>query len=120
MAREVHPPAKVWVGTYEFAIEFLPPDDPALMLRGRPCDGITDTELQSIAIGAHLDDRKTLEIVWHEITHAISWVFEIEDGAREESIARKHGIAWSQFHLDNPHFVRWYTYLVNRITQERK
>ena len=119
MAREVAPPTKLWVGTYEFALQFVPPDDPVLLLRGRRCDGLTDTELQVIYVSCALEDRKTMEIAWHEVTHAIDWVNDIDDGAREETIARKHGVAWSQFHLDNPRFVRWYSYLANKIKRER-
>lgn len=119
--REPAPPRKVWVGTYEFALRFVAPDDPILVVRGRISDGVTDLESQTIDIAWHLDDRKTIEVVWHELTHAINWVNDIKDGVRsEETIARKHGIAWSQFHLDNPKFFRWYSHLVRRIGKERK
>jgi len=119
MVREVSPPTKVWVGTYEFTLDFLPPDHPSLMVRGKTNDGCTDVEEQEIAVAAHLDDRKMLEIVWHELTHAINWVYDITDGAREETIARKHGVAWSTFWMDNPHYVRWYQYVANKIKRAR-
>lgn len=117
--RPVAPPTKVWVGTCEYTFDFALPDDPRLIVRGKISDGVTDVEEQSILIAAHLDDRKLMEIAWHEVTHAVDWVYDIEDGAREETIARRHGIAWSQFWFDNPRFVRWYSYLANKIKRAR-
>lgn len=116
------PPRKVWVQTYEFPLHFVLPDDPVLIVRGRACDGVTETgeEGRGIWIAANLDDRKTLEIVWHETTHAIDWVYDVDHRSSEERIARQHGIAWSQFFLDNPKFVRWYMSIVRRVTAERK
>jgi hypothetical protein len=118
----VTPPRKVWVWTYEFPLHFVLPDDPVLVVRGKPSDGVTGTheEERGIWIAASLDDRKTLEIVWHELTHAIDWAYGIDRGSSEERIARQHGIAWSQFFLDNPKFVRWYMGIVRRVTAERK
>lgn len=117
--REVHEPTKVWVAPYEFPLHFVPPDAPEL----EGADGMTDTseEGRGIWINAALDDRKTLEIVWHEVTHAINWVHDVTNRMRsEEVLARKHGIAWSQFWLDNPKFIRWYDSVVKRIHRERK
>lgn len=108
------------MGTYEFAFDFAPPEHPELRACGRHNDGTCDLKRQEITISAALDDRKTLEIVWHEITHAMNWVCGISSRTAEETIARKHGEAWSQFFLDNPKFVRWYTSLVSRIRKERK
>jgi hypothetical protein len=118
MTREVSPPPKIWVGEYEFSLHFLLPDDPEM----EGADGITrfDEQDRGISISASLDDRKMLEIVWHEVTHAINWICGITNKSRsEELLARKHGLAWSAFHLDNPKFVRWYTHVVNRIRKAR-
>lgn len=115
------PPEKIWVGTFEFPLYFVLPDDRALVVRGKVSDGVTgvNEDDRGIWISGGLDDRKTLEIVWHEVTHAIDWVYEIDGRTSEENVAARHGVAWSQFMLDNPRFVRWYTGLVSKVRRER-
>jgi hypothetical protein len=127
--REVALPERVWVGTYEFPIEIVLPD--AEVLGGADGIAIFDEAERGIYICASLDNRKFLEIVWHEITHAIHWDREVDDevdaliddgkGAFEveESITKVQGIAWTQFLLDNPKFQRWLTYTLNKLRKER-
>ena len=38
----------------------------------------------------------------------------------DEELAEKYGIAWSQFFLDNPRFVSWMAYTLNKIRNEQK
>lgn len=119
--REVAPPAKLWVTSYEFPFEFLHPEDP--ILEGDDGCMESDEDKRGIYVSASLDARKMLEIVWHEVTHAINWACDIDeekDVIDEETIALQHGLSWSQFFLDNPKFVRWYVSVVNRIRKERK
>lgn len=126
--REVKLPVKIWVGSYEFPIEVVTPDDPIL----EKADGIAQFEesKRGIYISAALDDRKFFEIVWHEIEHAINWDREIDDKIEalvddgkgddiEEELTKTHGIAWTQFFLDNPKFQRWFTYTLNKLRKER-
>ena len=120
----VHLPKKVEVGTYEFPIQIIHAGDPRL---GEDADGITffgsPDELQvsrCILIAGRLGPKKTLEVVLHEVTHAINYVSNIDNGADEEEIAERHGAAWAQFWLDNPRLLRWLNYVVERIKQERE
>jgi hypothetical protein len=130
MRREPQPPAKLWIFVYEFPLHFVLPDSPELIVNGFPSNGVCDTDEESLSIyiAASLDDRKMLEVVWHEVTHAINWAYELEKKLkharlstekREEIVAQVHGEGFSQFFLDNPKFVRWYTHVVNRIRKER-
>ncbi len=118
VTREVPLPKCVWVGTYEFPMGFVDAADPRLDEANGMCE--TGEGETRIWIAARMGLRKTLEIVIHEITHAINWVYDIDDGVDEEDIATKHGAAWSQFFLDNPKYQRWLAYTVNRIRKERK
>lgn len=130
MAREIAAPEKLWIAQYEFPLHFVLPDDEALVVNGFPSNGVTDIDEDNLAIhvSASLDARKTMEVVWHEITHAINWAYRLEErlgrarltaAKREEIVAQVHGEAWSQFYLDNPKFVRWYSYLAKTIAAER-
>lgn len=120
MTRVVAPPKTLYVGTFEFLLHFVPGSDPNL----EGANGITELEegKHGIWIIETLPPRKMLEIVLHEITHAINWERDIKGAMRlnEEALARKHGEAWSAFWIDNPKFHRWHTALVNRIRKERK
>lgn len=110
-------PNKIWVGSYEFPLRVVPAGDPML----DNADGCTefDENCRGIKIASNLATRHRLEIVIHEITHAINWSVDLEDGATEEDVATKHGRAWSQFLLDNPRYVAWLTFTLNKIRRER-
>lgn len=115
-------PAKVWVGTSEFAIEFVPPDNEHL----RPSeedpngnDGIALFDPNRILIANTLPLSKLADIVHHELTHALNWEEDIEDGEDEEVITQKHGRAWSQFFIINPRYGRWWLSLCVAIRKER-
>lgn len=128
MSREVPLPRKVEIGSYEYTMQIVPPDDPILDDE----DGMTTSEdtRKIISISSSLGLRRRLEIVFHELTHAINWTHDIYDEAPgdeedmvsmpEEDLAAKYGLVWSQFLLDNPRFQRWLTYTLNRIRKERK
>ena len=116
--REVTLPRRLWVGTYEYLLTLVEPRHAVL----DGANGMTHNEEggTAIFIAAHLGPRKTLEIVLHEVTHAINWTNDIDDGVEEETVATVHGAAWSALFLDNPKFQRWLTYTLNLIRKERK
>lgn len=118
--REVSLPRCLWVSSYEFALQMVEPENS--YLEGN--NGMTYAEDGDtrIWISSGLGPRKTLEIVFHEVTHAINFAYDIDptDDISEEDIASKHGIAWSALYMDNPRFQRWVTSVTNRIRKERK
>lgn len=129
-------PTKLWVGSYEFPLLLVPPDDLHLQLGKtedeEPRQGMTLTGDEvggfGIWIANNLALRQRLHIVWHETTHAIHWVHDIDDvegeGGKlsidEETLAERHGIAWPQFLLDNPRFERWVSYTLDRIRKGQR
>lgn len=124
--RHVKLPSKVWVGAYEFPLALVASDDKAL--DGADGMTVTDEVGRGIWINEILDPRKMLEIVWHELTHAINWNQEIDNRSErkgstlncsEEVLATKHGFAWTQFFLDNPKMHRWINATVRQLQKER-
>lgn len=127
-------PSKLWIGTYEFPLRLVPPDDPHLQLGKVDDEEREGMTLTGDAVGGfgiwianNLALRQRLNIVWHEVTHAINWVHDIDDadGAEhlavdEETLATKHGVAWPQFLLDNPRYVSWVTYTLDRIRKAQR
>lgn len=118
----VHLPKKVEVGTYEFPIQIVSAGDARL---DGDADGITyfgaeGEPARCILIAGRLGPKRTLDVVMHELTHAINWVTGVDDGTTEEGIADAHGRAWVALLLDNPRFVRWLNYVLERLRAERE
>lgn len=104
-------PGKIWVATHEFRLEVVPRSHESLQPAepGEPdSDGITVFDKQVIFLADDMSTPLELETIWHEITHVVNWVYEIEDGTDEERICDKHGKAWTQFWIANPRFARWW------------
>ena len=116
-------PRKLWIGTYEFKLNFTESEHPGLC--GEDGQMEADGRNCIIWLAEDMGPRRLLEIVLHEITHAINWVHDIDDDdgktvIKEEALAQKHGMAWSQFWLDNPRFERWFVFALARIRRERR
>jgi hypothetical protein len=119
-------PRKIWIGTYEVSVQSVPPNSPKLdpiepgeetRLRGM---FDPDVEPPEIFVDQTLGGIQLLEIINHEITHAINYVYDIQDGAQEEDVAETHGRAWSMFYVANPRYQRWLVSLCNAIRKEQK
>lgn len=125
---------RVWLKNYEFGIEIREPSDPVFREESAapddmPAEGLTDTEKRRIYVAAGLELRRLVEVVWHEIQHAINWVNDVEPAIAkfkgdateaEELIAEVSGIAWTTFFLDNPRMQQWFTRVFNQIRRERE
>jgi hypothetical protein len=101
-------PKKVWVGTFEFPVHFVEGTHEKLDKGELNGCALFDQPETAIYFCESLPAVKLLEIVWHEFTHAVNYVSDIEDGVEEETICEKHGKAWSQFWIQNPRFARWW------------
>lgn len=110
-------PKKVWIGTTEFEI-FLVEKNHAKLDNGES-DGITEFNPPVIHLCQDLCLTLFMETLWHELTHAVNHVGDIEDSPLEEVIADQHGKVWSQFWINNPRFQRWWTKVCNAVRKER-
>lgn len=127
----VHIPNRVWVGAYEFPVKIIPAKHAALDDGGAHGCTFFDSDYgfgipRAILLADNLDTRHRLEIFIHEITHAINFAHAVanDKGLQvkdDEELCEKHGLAWSQFFLDNPRFVRWMVYTLERLhTAQRR
>jgi len=63
---------------------------------------------QVIRIQRNMPSRfKAADTLFHEISHAIFWVYGVEDSDKEERVVSAFGSAWMQIHRDNPWLARW-------------
>lgn len=127
-------PGKLFVDNYEFELRLISPGDQAnaqldkanrLLFEQDEGLMLSGPAVYAIWLSASLTPRRRLEIVFHEITHAINWAHGIEDAREyvhvsEEQLADKHGKAWSQFWLDNPRFLLWLQYTLSRIRLDQR
>lgn len=110
-------PDKVWIGTVEYAIRVVEANHPKL--DGGESDGITEFAPPQIHLADSLSLSTFMETLYHELTHAVDFVTDIEDGTLEEEIADKHGKVWSQFWINNPRFQRWWSKACVQVRKDR-
>ena len=112
---------KVEVGTYQFVVRVVPQGDPRLDgAMGIMLANSNDDNVFAILVARGQSPKQLLDTVLHEVTHAINFACDIDDGVDEETIALKHGAAWAHFWIDNPSMLRWLNYTTSRILSERK
>lgn len=113
-------PRKVWIGNFEFRLAFGEWDQLPLKDAEGEYDGDTDFDTQLITLRSNMTLPIFLETTIHELTHAVDFAGDIEDGVLEEFIADKHGKLWSQFWVNNPRFQRWWTSACVALRRERQ
>ncbi len=52
---------------------------------------------------------KVVDIVLHEVGHAICWAYGIQDEDKEERVVATMATAWTQVWRDNPVLLSWMT-----------
>lgn len=98
-------PRRVKIGQYTFrVIVSNAQDSPDL----EGCDGITDFEKFRIYLDETLPFQRAVNVVQHELTHAINWVYGINDGADEEHITTQHTNGLVAMWVSNPKVVNWF------------
>jgi hypothetical protein len=84
-----------------------------------PDDGACSFDPTAIFIADDMNQGQALETVWHELTHAINHVCDIDDMVSEEDLTDKHGKVWSQFWISNPRFATWWMRNCIAVRKER-
>lgn len=113
---EAKVPARIWIGSYDFAIRLVPATDP--MLDGN--DAMTSFHANVIYIATGHTPSRLLNRLLHEITHGINMVVGIknEDEIEEETIADLHGDAWASIYVNNPKFAQFVYDIAAAIRKE--
>src|SRR4051812_48409118 len=114
-------PRRIWLRNQPIKIDVVAPDHPVLA----ECDARGHTLFDNsggttILISNALGISAFLEVVIHEITHVINFLWDIDDGAEEEAMATAHGEAWAMLLVANPAYQRWLTRTVNMLRKEQK
>lgn len=97
-------PRRVKIGAYTFRITITNEEKCSDLV---DCDGITVFENFRIYLDETLPRQRAINVVQHELTHAINWVYGIDDGAEEEHITTQHTNGLIEMWVSNPKVFNW-------------
>ena len=96
-------PRHIRVGTYDFLIE----------VKGRT-EAVADSEFgrcqffnQKIFVCEHQEPQSLVNTVWHEVIHAVHWVFGLDDGSTEEEFTNLGANGTLIVMRENPELMSW-------------
>jgi hypothetical protein len=122
-------PRRIFVDQYEFQLKLVATGAPELHASAEDNgsnpgvadegDGLTDFNAMRIYLSNTLPLHRFVEVVCHEITHAINWSRGIEDGSSEEDFTDKYSAGFVRFLLDNPKYHTWLNRVVREIRKQR-
>lgn len=83
--------------------------------RSRPeiagCNGLILFDTSEILLNRSFFEQAlpqlAANVVQHEVTHAINWVYGVRDGSKEEVFCEQHTNGLIAFLHDNPEYARW-------------
>lgn len=108
-------PRRIRVGQYTFRVVVAGAvENPDL----EECDGITDFEKFRIYLNERLHRQRAVNVVQHELIHAINWVYGIDDGVTEEHITTQITNGLVELWLSNPKVVTWVTKNLRAMKRE--
>lgn len=113
---EARVPQRIWIGSYDFAVKFVPHTDP--MLDGN--DAMTSFHGNIIYIGTGMTPSRLLNRLLHELTHGINMVVGLttDTEIEEEEIADLHGDAWASIWINNPVLTQFVSDITTHIRKE--
>lgn len=95
-------PGHVKVGAFVYRILVVPDDAPEL----QNADGLTDLNLFRVYVRAGLTQR-AIEIVLHELSHCVAWVYGLPARAAEETFVTLNARGQAELFLRNPELLGW-------------
>jgi hypothetical protein len=108
-------PRRVKIGQYTFRVLVSNATEAPIL---EDCDGITDFETFRIYVDESLHRQRAVNVVQHELTHAINWVYGISDGAEEEHITTQHTNGQIELWVSNPKVVNWFVKNLRAMRRE--
>lgn len=96
-------PRRFQIGSYTFRMKVVPPDH--VELGGN--NGLTDAEQAVIYINQDIGIARCLEVVQHELTHAINWVYGVKDESDEETFTTQHSKGLVDLGMKHPRWKTW-------------
>jgi hypothetical protein len=96
-------PSHIRVGPYDILFNHLSKEDEEKNdINGQFC-GFEE----AISLGTFRTTTRLVDVLIHEVTHAIFWVYDLNAAEGEEKIVGMLGTAWAQVYRDNPWLLEW-------------
>lgn len=114
-------PRRIGIGAYTFRVQIVPADHPKLCQTGngeRDCDGFTDTEEMRIYLWDGMSVSRVLNVMQHEVSHAINWVNNVFDGSEEETFVENNTNGLVEVQVRNPRYLTWVVRMVRLFKKE--
>lgn len=81
-------------------------------------DGCCDTNGQRIFVRGDLTLALAINVVQHEISHAINWVYGVTDDSTEEQFTNQHSNGQIEVWLRNPRLWNWFAKQLRVLRKE--
>lgn len=101
-------PTLVKVMNHDFEIKWVDGD----VESGAQKYGWCNCNDQVIAVSSRLRSTQIADTFLHEVIHALNWMMEIKDGAKEEEICTRLSSALCCFWRDNPEALTWWSRMI--------
>lgn len=108
-------PRKAKIGQYTFRITLTTAEKNSILV---DCDEMTDFVAFRIYIDENLHRQRAINVVQHELTHAINWVYGVDDGAEEETITTQHTNGLIELWVNNPKIFNWFVKSLRTMKRE--
>lgn len=108
-------PRRIKVGQYTFRLAVTnATEQPDLQDR----DGLTDFGTFRMYLDETLQRQRAVNVVQHELLHAINWVYGVDDGATEEHITTQVTNGLVELWMSNPKVVNWFVKNLRAMKRE--
>lgn len=107
-------PRRIAIGAYTYRIQIVPRDHAKL----EAADGISLLNEFRILFAEDIPFQRAAEVVHHEMSHCINWVYGVQDETDEEQFTTQNSKGWTDVRLRNPRLDNWMTKTLRRMRKE--
>jgi hypothetical protein len=107
-------PRRILIGPYAFRISIVDEGDP--VLDGN--DGMSVIGKFRIYLPRTLAFQRCAEVVHHEISHCVNWVYGVGDDSSEEHFVTQNSKGVVETRLRNPRLDNWMNKTLRRMRKE--
>lgn len=111
-------PRRIAIGAYTFRVKLVPAGHEKLKDEDSDSDGMTVFDEQCIYLCSSLALHRALNVVQHEVSHAINWVNDVSDESTEEEFVTRNTNGLVEVQMRNPRYVRWVNSAIRRFKKE--
>lgn len=112
-------PEVAYVGQYEFALAAPAPGVYPELVES---DGVThfESDRRRILVSRALPFKRFVNVLLHELIHAIHWDRGVIDGDLEETVTAHQADGLTDFWIDNPKLADWFARAYHTLRVQRR